>query len=199
MNEFEQRLHECLEALIEGRRTLDDCLRMYPEHAGELRAHLTAATTLANAYQSQPREAWASDARRRFLIASGQTLQEAMDIDPEPLFFAIARVRFLLAAQRLRQEGAKVPARRLPVFGSPIRAFGAMAAGVVVMLGVSSYTVASASAALPGDWNYNVKLQTERVRLAMAINDGQERDIRLDIAEERLHEIEAMANKGRRT
>jgi hypothetical protein len=120
-----------------------------------------------------------------------------MDVEPEPSFFASARVRFLLAAQRLRQEGAKAPARRLPVFGSPIRAFGAMAAGVVVMVGVSSYTVSSASAALPGDWNYNLKLQTERVRLAMAINDGQERDVKLDIAEERLHEIEALANKGK--
>jgi hypothetical protein len=197
MNEFEQQLNECLEALTAGRLSLDECLRTYPEHADELRAHLVAASAFANASQAQPREAWAADARRRFLIASGQTLQQALDVEPEPSFFASARVRFLLAAQRLRQEGAKAPSRRLPVFGSPIRAFSAMAAGLVVFLGASSYTVASASAALPGDWNYGVKLQAERVRLALAVTEGQERDVKLDLAEERLREIERLASKGK--
>jgi hypothetical protein len=195
MSEFEQRLNECLEALTEGRLTLDECLGKYPEHADALRAHLIAATRIANAYDAQPRAEWADAARRRFLIASGQTLQEALDVEPSASFFASARVRFLLAAQRLRRESA--PARRVPVFGSPMRAFGAMAAGVVVFIGASSYTVASASAALPGDWNYGVKLQTERAKLALAITDSQERDIKLDIAEERLREIEVLASRGK--
>ena len=42
-----------------------------------------------------------------------------------------------------------------------------------------------------------VKLQTERVRLALAFSDGQRRDVKLDIAEERIHEIEQLASKGR--
>lgn len=198
MSEFETRLHECLEALSQGRWNLDECLRRYPEHADELRAHLVAASTLAHAYQATPREEWASAARERFLIATGQRLQEAMDLEPEPSFFAAARVRFLLAAQRLRMEGATARRpRRLPVFGSPMRAFGAAAASVVLFLGFSAYTVSTASAALPGDWRYPIKLQTERVRLALAITDAQERAVRLDIAEERVEEIEELAYKGR--
>jgi hypothetical protein len=78
-----------------------------------------------------------------------------------------------------------------------MRAFGAAAASVVLFLGFSAYTVSSASAALPGDWRYPIKLQTERVRLALAITDAQEREVKLDIAEERVDEIEQLVYKGR--
>jgi hypothetical protein len=198
MSEFERRLSECLEALQEGRWDIDECARRYPEHADELRAQLTVATSLSRAYAGKPDERWASSARERFLVATGQRLTEAMDNEPEPSFFAAARVRFLMAAQRLRQERAAQPAaRRVPVFGSPMRALGALAASMVIFFGFSTYTVATASAALPGDWQYPVKLQTERVRLALAFSDDQKREIKLDIAEERIREIEALASKGR--
>ena len=135
---------------------------------------------------------------RRFLIATGQTIAEATDVEPSPSFFAAARVRFLLAAQRLRQEAAGKPApRRVPLFGSPMRAVGALAAAAALFFGFSTYTVATADAALPGDWQYPVKLQTERVRLALAFSDGQRQDVKLDIAEERIHEIEQLASKGK--
>lgn len=198
MNEFETTLHECLEALTEGRWDVDECIRRNSEHAEELRAHLVAASAVARSYNAAPRAEWAKAARERFLIATGQRLQEAMDVEPEPTFFAAARIRFLMAAQKLRMERAtnRRP-RRLPGFGSPMRAFGAAAASVVLFLGFSAYTVSTASAALPGDWRYPIKLQTERVRLALAITDAQERDVKLDIAEERIEEIERLTNKGR--
>jgi hypothetical protein len=198
MNEFETRLHECLEALREGRWSLDECLQRYPEHAIELRAQLLTASAVSRAYHAAPREEWVTAARERFLIATGQRIQEAMDLEPEPSFFAAARLRFLMAAQRLRSEGSPTRrVRQLPLFGSPMRAFGAAAAALVLFLGFSTYTVASASAALPGDWRYPIKLQTERVRLALAFSEGQERDVKLDIAEERVEEIEKLAQKGK--
>jgi hypothetical protein len=198
MNEFERQLQECLEALAEGRWDLDECVRRFPEHADELRAQLLTALAVTNAYNAEPDAKWARDARRRFLIATGQTIAEATDIEPSPSFFAAARVRFLLAAQRLRQEAVGKPApRRVPLFGSPMRAVGALAAAAVLFFGFSTYTVATADAALPGDWQYPVKLQTERVRLALAFTEGAERDVKLDIAEERIHEIEQLAAKGR--
>ena len=153
---------------------------------------------MTDAYKAEPDAQWAQNARRRFLIATGQTIAEATDVEPSPSFFAAARVRFLLAAQRLRQEAAGKPApRRVPLFGSPMRAVGALAAAAVLFLGFSTYTVATADAALPGDWQYPVKLQTERVRLALAFSDGQRQDVKLDIAEERIHEIEQLASKGK--
>jgi hypothetical protein len=196
MSEFDARLSECLEALIEGRWDLDECLRRYPEHAAELRPMLETAIAASRAHAVEPRPEFASAARERFLVASGQRLQEAMDTEPEPAFFAAARVRFLMRAQKMKLgERAKAP-RRIPVFGSPFRALATGMAAIVVFLGFSTYTVATASAALPGDWQYPVKLQTERVRLALAFSDDSKRDIKLDIAEERVHEIEELSKRG---
>jgi hypothetical protein len=196
MSEFDARLSECLEALIEGRWDLDECLRRYPEHAGALRPMLETAIAASQAHALEPRPEFASAARERFLVASGQRLQQAMDVEPEPAFFAAARVRFLMRAQKMKlAERAKAP-RRIPVFGSPFGALATGMAAIVVFLGFSTYTVATASAALPGDWQYPVKLQTERVRLALAFSDDSKRDIKLDIAEERVHEIEVLSNRG---
>jgi hypothetical protein len=66
-----------------------------------------------------------------------------------------------------------------------------------VLLGASTYTVSSASAALPGDWQYPIKLQTERVRVALAFTDEAKRSVKLDIAEERVSEIEQLTARGR--
>ncbi len=199
MTEFESRLHECLEALSEGRWDLDECLRRNPEHAAALRPMLLAATMAARAYDVQPREEFTTAARERFLVATGQRLQEAMNAQPSPAFFAAARMRFLMAAQRMK-IGEASPARqprRVPVFGSPFRALATGMAAVVIFFGASAYTVASASAALPGDWQYPIKLQTERVRVALAFSDDAKRSVKLDIAEERVSEIEQLTHRGK--
>ena len=104
MNQFERQLQECLEALAEGRWDLDECVRRYPEHGDELLSQLLTVQAVSTAYHIESDAQWAQDARRRFLIATGQTIAEATDIEPSPSFFAAARVRFLLAAQRLRQR-----------------------------------------------------------------------------------------------
>lgn len=199
MREFDERLHECLEALREGRWDLDECLRRNPEHAADLRPLLVAASAAMHAYGVQPRAEFAKASRERFLIASGERLREALDVEPSPSFFASARVRFLLAAQRLRAERAaerRAP-RRIPVFGSPFRALATGLASVALFLGFSTYTVATANASVPGDWQYPVKLQTERVRLALAFGDEAEREVKLDFAEERVQEIETLARRGK--
>lgn len=204
MEKFESVLEDCLQALYEGRADIDACLRRYPAHADVLRPQLIAASKLISAYgEAQPSAKFAADARERFLIASGQRLQEAFDVDPSPSFFASARVKFLMAAQRMKL-GERAPRAHLPVFGSPrrvfdspCRAFAGAGAAMVVFLGLSTYTVASASAAVPGEWRYGVKLQTERVRLALAFSEDAKQDVRLDIAEERVDEIQELTVRGK--
>jgi hypothetical protein len=198
MTEFETRLSECLEALREGRWDIGECLRRYPEHADALRPHLVAARSLmATLGAAAPREEFAAAARQRFLIASGQRLSEAFDIEPQPSFFVAARVRFLMAAQRMRL-GQNAPQRRFGrIFQDHVRGLAGAAAVLVVFLSFSTYTVASADNALPGDWQYPVKLQTERVRLTLTFSDGARRSVQLDIAEERAREIGQMTKRGR--
>ncbi len=195
--ERETRLSECLDALTSGRWDIDECLRRHPEHAAELRPHLLAAMALSQSYAVAPREEFAADARERFLVASGQRLQEAFDTEPSLTFFASARVKFLMAAQRMKL-GERAPQRRgFPVFGTPFRALASAGAAVVMMLGASTYTVAEASDSIPGDSLYGVKLQTERVRLALAFSEDAKRNIRIDIVAERSNEIEQMTARGR--
>ncbi len=199
MNEFEARLSECLDALTDGRWDIDECLRRYPEYAAELRPQLLAAMLLSESFVVEPREEFASAARERFLVASGQRLQEAYDIEPSPTFFASARVKFLAAAQRMKL-GERQPQRQqrwMPVFGTPFRALASAGAAVVIMLAGSTYTVAEASDSIPGDSLYGVKLQTERVRLALAFSEDAKQTIRIDLVAERSHEIEQMTAKGR--
>jgi hypothetical protein len=165
----------------------------------ELRPHLELAAKLMDTYAAeQPTTEFSAQARERFLVASGQRLAEAYDVDPTPSFFAAARVRFLMAAHKAfsGKEAAPAP-RRLPLFGSAYRVLAGAGLALALMLGLSSYTVAEASDALPGDRLYGVKLQTERVRLALAFSEGAERDVRLDIAAERVEEIEQLTAKGR--
>lgn len=197
MSGFDLALHDCIEALREGRLDVDACLSRYPQHAEALRPLLLTAAALGDAYAETPREEFARDARERFLIASGQRISEAFEVEPSPSFFAAARVKFLMAAQRMRREAA--PRRRwsIPSFHAPARALAGAGLALVAFVGFSGYTVASANDALPGDWQYGIKLQTERVRLALAFSDGARRDIELDRASERIDEIEELAARGR--
>jgi len=196
MSEFEARLSECLEALREGRWDIDECLRRYPQHAAALRAHLLAATSVARAFDVQPRDEFVREARERFRVARGERLREAFAVEPEPSFFAAARLRFLMAAQRMRLAETRRRPSFVPQLRGSFRALAGAAAVLVLFLSFSTYTVASASSALPGDWQYPIKLQTERVRLALAFSDSSRRHVRLGRAEERAHEIERMAKHG---
>jgi hypothetical protein len=106
-------------------------------------------------------------------------------------------MRFLLAAQRMRFAEPRRAGRLLPFFETHFRAVSSAAAVLLLMLSFSTYTVASAANALPGDWQYPVKLQTERVRLVFAISDSSKRDVKLDRAEERAREIQELTKRGR--
>lgn len=197
MSGFEAQLSACLEALREGRWDVDECLRRYPEHAAALRPHLLAALAVTEAFSIAPSDEFARLSRERFLVATGQRLSEAYDNDPEPSFFAAARLRFLLAAQRMGIAEQRRQRRFVPSIHAGARAFAGMAAAVVLFLSFSTYTVASASNAIPGDWQYPVKLQTERVRLALAFSDSSKRGVHLDIAEERARELQELTRRGR--
>lgn len=197
MKEFEVRLSECLEALREGRWDVEECLRRYPRHADALRPHLLAAAAVKKAYDVEPREEFARQARERFLVATGQRLREAYDVGPELSFFAAARVRFLMAAHRMKPAGERRAPRIATFVERHFRTLAGAAAAIVLLLSFSTYTVASASSALPGEWQYPIKLQTERVRLALTFGDDARRQARMDFAEERASEIGRLHRKGR--
>ncbi len=69
--EFDEILDECLSALLEGRRSIEDSLSLYPSLAGRLAPLLTAAAEAAQALASpSPSPYQLEEGRRRFLAAA---------------------------------------------------------------------------------------------------------------------------------
>ncbi len=67
MIDFDIALDDCLTRLANGTATVDDCLRLYPEHAAELRRTLAAASTLERGRAVRPSDSFKADARARLV------------------------------------------------------------------------------------------------------------------------------------
>ena len=63
---------ECLTAVLEGRRSVEECLTLYPDLAEKLRPLLATALDLRSAYAVNPPPPFAEAARRRFAEATQQ-------------------------------------------------------------------------------------------------------------------------------
>ena len=198
---FQERWNECLEALTSGQRTLEECLAMYPQEAARLEPLLRTALRLRETLSVEPRSEFAAAARQRFVVSSGQGLMEALRAGPRPSFVRAARERFLAAAQRMVVAGQGRGWRAsLPQWGAGLYrhpATAALAAVLFLFLGFGGFAVTTSGDALPGDWNYSVKRATENVRLTFAFSEGARRDLNIELAGERLYEIQGLADKGR--
>jgi hypothetical protein len=180
---FDEILAECLEAVAQGQRTVEDCLALYPENAEQLES----------------------------LLRMGSLLDEMRLPEPDPAFQRAARERVLAAAQA-RPAPSGGPRRLLPALRALDQWRGRLAptmswrraaatialAALIGFVGFSSFVVASAGDSVPGDWRYPIKRLTEQARLTFTIGDDARRDYRITLAEERLNEVQKMASQDRR-
>ncbi len=197
---FHEHLNECLEALASGQRTLEDCLARYPKEADRLEPLLRTALSIRGTLSVEPREEFRAAARQRFVVSSGKNLAEALREGPRPSFVKAARERFLAAAQRMVGAGQSREWRPFPqgviaIHARPLAT--ALATAFLLFIGFGTFAVTTSGSALPGDWRYPVKRFTEDVRLTLAFSDAAERSVKIDLANERLSEIQQMAEKGR--
>jgi len=180
---FDEILAECLEAVAQGQRTVEDCLALYPENAAQLES----------------------------LLRVGSLLDEMRLPEADPAFQRAARERLLAGAQARTTpsrglRGLLPPLRALGQWrwhmapATPWRRMAATLALAVLVgfVGFSSFVVASAGDSVPGDWRYPVKRLTERARLTFTVGDDARRDYRITLAEERLYEVQKMASQERR-
>jgi hypothetical protein len=192
---LEDILTECLEAVAQGQRTVEDCLILYPESAEHLEPELRLALRLREAYyDAGPPADFQAAARERFLSAvqaRGVASRPARRLLPVPVL--ISRLRRPLPALALfsRLHWRPAPAGWRPVAAAIALSF------IVGFLGFSTFAVASSGDSLPGDWRYPVKRLTERTRLAFTFGDDARRDYRITLAEERLHEVQKLAGQER--
>lgn len=135
MSKLENILDECLNQLISGQSTVEECLTRHPEYNQEL---------------------------RRLLLAA-QTLEQGQSAEPTPVFKAKARSKLMAHIRANPKQGQLVD--RTPrfwpaLFGRSLNlAFGIAA---VLMLFLSTGTVLAQSA-LPGEALYDWKLASEQV------------------------------------
>ncbi|MDM7999855.1 MAG: DUF5667 domain-containing protein [Dehalococcoidia bacterium] len=162
---FEDMLNECLEKIRQG-ESVEQCLALYPDYAGELEPLLRVATALQKA---------------------------AVAVEPRPDFKAQARYQ---AMTGLQGQERKPEARRGGFAGWMPRWAVAMASVILVFLIAGTGTVAASTGSMPDDTLYPVKLATEHVRVSLARGDISKARVNMRLADRRVKEIVYLAEKG---
>ncbi len=75
-NEFDNILDECLERILAGGETIEQCLARYPEQAAELEPLLQTVLVSKKAISIEPRPAFREKARRQFQSALHEMAQK---------------------------------------------------------------------------------------------------------------------------
>jgi hypothetical protein len=156
---FNNILNECLDRIIKG-ETVEDCLKSYPEQAGELEPLLRTAKSARIASTIQPRPEFKSRARAEFQSAVRE--MQAKKTERKPL----------ISWPRLWQPAWSI----------------AVAAIAVIVLGGGS-TLAAASNSMPDSALYSVKIATENVQLSLTPSDIGKAELNAKFADRRVDEI----------
>jgi hypothetical protein len=178
MASFDQLLDQSLEDLV---RTgdLEVSLRRYPGDADQLRPllEIAQATQLYYAHVA-PAPGGLAAGRRRFLGAAAQGRERGVAVAPGP------------------GTATRRPRRWLPA-ASLLRLVTLVLVVLVGMAALGGGLVWAASGSLPGDALYPVKLMAEDVRLSLASGPAGKVDVALGLVEERVEEMQSLAQSGR--
>lgn len=171
-------LADCLEALDRG-ETIAQCLARHPARRDELAELLAAAQQLRAASNAAPSREFQHVARARLLnrLAPRARLNGLAPVTPGDS---------LRSTWQTLSDSFRRPAMR----------WIAMLLVVTTMLGAAGAAYASGEA-LPGDGLYPVKRALEAARLALAFNSAEALDLRLQFANRRAAEAQALAALGR--
>ncbi len=107
---LDEAFEECLTAVLEGRRSIEECKARYPQWASELESLLETALELSSALAVSPSPEFARQARQRFLAALARRRAPARSWRPL-LRWAPALAGGLLAIAILAAVGAVVLSR----------------------------------------------------------------------------------------
>lgn len=177
--EFYDIFQQCLEALLGGEVTLEECLQQYPDYADVLKTELQVAL-LAEQLKSPEMTAEQVDALEKRLLDQMTTTARSKTAAQSVETLSRKRARTpRVAWLSLNHWAAKVAIVFLLLFGS--------GAGLV----------AASANSLPGEPLYPVKRLWEAILLLFAPLTGQVDDLWLHIAQTRLDEVVALQNEGR--
>lgn len=172
---FEQILDHCLQDIA---RTgdVEAALRRYPQQAARLRPLLMTAVSAGRHYASVPEPpAGLAEGRKRLLATAVQQRSRVQT----------------LAAPILKRE--RKPKMKLAF---AFRLISAVLAAVIGTSAVGGGVAMAANGSLPGDTLYPAKLAIEDFRLNLASTVQEQVRLDLQFADERLAEIEGLAQRG---
>jgi hypothetical protein len=137
----------------------------------------------------------------RKTLAKLEAIREVPDRDPSVQ--AVARQAFLEQASSMPKPVSKTSNRRLKGWNiifrkerSPMTTILGFVLALVVAFGGAGTTAYAAQDSLPNEPLYPVKQFTEQVRLALTTDTEAEVHLLLDLSEERVGEMVALANQG---
>jgi hypothetical protein len=176
LRKFEDILAECIDDIKAGKASVEDCLNRYPSTREQLEPLLRIALEI----------------------------REPPNVKPSLSFKIKARVR-LMDQIHGRQAATRWPWRRYDNQMKPvayIKRFSMSMAGVIlaIVLTLSAVGVGTAyasQASLPGDTLYPIKLATEQAGMMLMGDDVARAERALSLANKRVREMEALAEKGR--
>jgi hypothetical protein len=160
MSRKEEILVECIDAVRQGRSTVEECLRRYPELNGsELKSMLELAQAIKPA-----------------------------DVSPTPEFRRLLRSRIFEDTEAVKAKAAKESGRGwfFPLMSVRATATGLLA--FLVMAGGAG-SVYAAQSSLPGDVLYPVKMGVEKIQVAVTRDPEQKAYLYLAQAQRRIDEV----------
>ena len=159
----------CIALVFSGEETIDSALSRYPEYADEIRPELEAAIWL-----NQQRQTTA--ARPGYVNASRKRLVD----------------------QLKHETSNPVPVKKPRLTWDPA-IFGLVFVTLFLFVSVLAFRggLQIVNASIPGDRFYDLKLAVEDTQLSMASDEVEEAELRIQFADERAGEIEALIEQER--
>jgi hypothetical protein len=175
-NSLENALAECLEAMEEGRLSIEQCRERYPEDWKELRQLLPLVSTLREAPSVIPSFNFRRDSRRH-LIAQLPPRTSSSGID-----WVLSRLSSLF---KWGNVYTIKPAMQLIAILLAI-----------IILGTGVGVAYASDDSLPGDTLYPIKIVVEKLQMLLTFDDANEAQLQISFAQRRIGEMKVLAERG---
>ncbi len=163
----EQILANCIEEILSGKSTIEDCAKRYPQLENELRSMLEIVASL-----------------------------KPDDVRPSPQFKERAKMH-LFDENKVTPVKAPSRGFWSWSAPSPVRVLASIGIAILVFAAAGGTTVYAAQSSLPGDTLYGVKTGVENLQLAVTSSPANKADLYLKFAQRRIDEVQQQVKLNR--
>jgi hypothetical protein len=176
---LQEALAWSLEALKQGRHTIEDCLARFPNHQAELQALLQTAEYMWQTPKAAPSLAFKQNARQRLIKRIGLNAESSVTF--------LERIR-----TNVRGRYRPTTVRRRPAMSWILITTIVLS----ILTGGGVGVAYAADGAAPGDMLYGIDLGVENLRYFFAFDQESKAQLALEYAGERLDELQEIIGEG---